>query len=354
MEIEPGTIIDDYLVLRVLSESSVATTFVAARRSSQSKVLLKVARESWDTQFGSYGFRIEPGVARAWRLPPSEMLQRELLMLADLADSNLPLPVPLAAGTFNNTPYTVFSYFEGETLESYIASGCEITVTMLAEICRAVYKLQSVGLFHGNLSPSTIVVSANGVLLLDATLPYTEYLDDPSKDVQACVTNPSYYPLLDPRQDQLAIGILLYYLFTRVHPLVPQPLVSGLRQKAETGSRMRTLLNTARIRGANRYFRPLLELMNPTELVPNMSLALEDLIFQAVGVWRMEGLSGQIMVDVIPDGLLDPTIDPSVGDEELCTLWQVAETLERLAGTVRAKMVEESPPVEQLLVSLAA
>ncbi len=317
-----GQNIGGYLLLRTISTNAVASTYECVSQQTGRPFIIKIAKQAWKNCETLAALSIEPGFARAWEISPNEILRREFVALNDLKEMELCLPIVRESGRWEGLNFTLFEHFGGETLASRMSSGRLVSLRVLADVCLAVHDLRMAGLFHGNLHPGSILVNEKNVLLCDIGLPFVEFDENNEDAISRLVTNPEYYPFLDPRHDIFAIGILLYFFFCRVHPMKPKALHT-FKNPVRISRRVLGLLNQARLRGANRYATTISDLLNPTQTTADIGVEIEDLILRTLGIWRSEDPSGNAMIDMVPESWLDNELG-------LTSNWTLADTADAL------------------------
>jgi len=119
-------------------------------------------------------------------------------------------------------------FLAGETLREYMRSG-PVPVAVLRNLALTLSRLNHLDSFgyHGDVKPENMVVTANGVILVDCgyfgNVQVGERLDDQQKTL--IVTTPRYYPLLRP-DDLLAFGLIMWEAAMR-KPLLESVAYSG-------------------------------------------------------------------------------------------------------------------------------
>jgi serine/threonine protein kinase len=338
---QEGSIVQTYMLTKQLCQTPIAELYQAIHVDSGERFLLKIARPSWMAVEGNTAcsyFQFEPGLARVLHPDPSELLDIETMILRDLAGENLPFAKPLSSDVIDGIRFTVYEFFEGEALQTHIKERRKFNTMTIGILLRHISRLHAKGLFHGNLQPTSILIGHEDILLLDPGLAFTEF-DSPERNhLVRTLTCPTFYPLLDPRNDQIALGFLLYYFFTQKHPLEIEGGV-GQNVRRRFSPRLLEMINEARERGANRYLMPLAGFNNPSQVRRKTAGDPEELILKTIGIQRVNSGSDDEMLDVSPDSWLDFWLDPY--GVNLRELW----TFDKCANTFHAILNHKIPVV---------
>ncbi|GEM_PF-2677035 len=332
-----GTIIDHFMLTKLVSQTPLAHLFQSIHVDTGERYLTKIAGRDWvelPEAIQSVGFEFRPGLAVPWKPSPADILARETALLTNLQDDELSLPRPAVTGEFEGLSFTCYSFFDGVTLDAIFASGTGFTIQVLIKLLQAVDRLSKRGLYHGNLQPSTILVGGGRILLMDITQPATAMTGRPEKRLLRCITVPEFYPFLDPRHDQLAMGILLYTLVAGKHPLALEALARDLGARRRAKERFARLVDEARERGANRFLSPLLSFVNPTRAKDTASEDFQELVLRTLGFARRDAGTPEEGVDVLPDTWLDNWLEGNKKDRD--SYWTLADTAEALSQAFAA------------------
>ena len=133
--------------------------------------------------------------------------------------------------TFNGDhPYIQLPFIKGTLLKEKInrfpaSDELEFILKTFSEVSGYLHSLckKNKNFYHGNLKPSTIVATTNGIVLLEPGYFGSLKSSDGSPLYKCFVSTLAYYPNLDT-DDLLALGISLFECITGVHPF-PQNLV---------------------------------------------------------------------------------------------------------------------------------
>lgn len=125
-------------------------------------------------------------VIREYDLEDKEMLSK----LAKLSNTvNIPKIINVKKGFKKIT--TVEEYIQGQTLAEIIDSGKYITDDLLAmytlELCTILKEIHRVGIIHKDIKPNNIVVSVNGIYIIDFDISRT-YKEEQTRDTKLYAT----------------------------------------------------------------------------------------------------------------------------------------------------------------------
>lgn len=121
----------------------------------------------------------------------------------------------------------IYDYVPGETAEQLIESRGKLDPAearrLIGEVCEAVSALHAHGIVHRDITPSNVVVAADGAHLIDFGIAMLGGEDAKGGDDQLGTWGfaaPEQYGFAktDVRSDVYALGRLLGYLLTSVHP----------------------------------------------------------------------------------------------------------------------------------------
>ncbi|WP_165443700.1 serine/threonine-protein kinase [Olsenella sp. Marseille-P4559] len=121
----------------------------------------------------------------------------------------------------------VYDYVPGETVEQLVESRGKLdsakTQRLVGEVCQAASKLHAHDIVHRDITPSNVVVAADGAHLIDFGIARLSSEDAKGSDDQLGTWGfaaPEQYGFAktDARSDVYSIGRLLGYLLTGVHP----------------------------------------------------------------------------------------------------------------------------------------
>lgn len=141
--------------------------------------------------------------------------------------------------------------------------------------------------YHGDLKPENILVAGERVIVIDPG--YVGPLADVRGRVADCiVTTPVYYPWLDPHEDVLALGLILWELLLGLHPLSryrPRGVELGSRHIGANFAGLAATLYFGRS-----YVTPQLDLPLPGELDPALPRGLQETLLRAIRLGFEDGV----------------------------------------------------------------
>lgn len=320
MELKEGAIFAYYKLGEcLLNEPAGAIFHCTSTDNAQTRWLIKICSSVWRDRAGyncSFGFAFKPGRFIPWRPSPADLLADELYMLRSKLSAPTALMKPVADGSFEGWRYAVYQSFQGVQLSSMLRQEAPVKFSDLAVILKAVADLHAADIHHGCLSPENIIVGRDRVLLMNCTSHAVKF-DPYTNELLTVLTDPRYYPLADPRGDQLALGLILYEALTRLHPLSDRAKGTYCR----AGVKLQALLNSARERGVNRFFSPFLRYQNPAVINRKISQEAAGIVSDMIGMRR----SAPNVIDAVPGSWLWPAQDGM-----FMTIRQSAEALSAL------------------------
>jgi DNA-binding NarL/FixJ family response regulator/tRNA A-37 threonylcarbamoyl transferase component Bud32 len=234
-----------YEILELIGEGATATVYrgldTRLQRTVAIKIMLSYADETTRKRF-----------------------QREALAAARLNHPNIMAIYDVGEGE-DNRPYLVVEYIEGRPLFSFIPSSPEVVAGLGRQICLALDYAHRQQLIHRDIKPANIHITPGGqVKLMDFGLAIT----GESKRLTAMgriIGTPAY---LSPEQAQglpltfrtdiYSTGVVLYELVTGVLPFDADDIGVLLLQQVKMTPKP------------------------PTEIVPDLSPALESVILKAL------------------------------------------------------------------------
>ncbi len=330
-----GSIFQTFMLTKLVHQTPVSELYQSIDVESGNRYLVKIARPDWlgSIKANYHAIDFGPGLAQKVFPSPSNILRSEVEFLQSLEGTDFGLPKVTASAESDDTYFCSFEFFDGVTLQEIIDNGLEVQPVSIAKAFTYVARLQAKGYFHGNLHPDNILVSKDNVLLLEPTFPSAIYDGPERHQLLSCITSPDYYPLLDPEQDHLALGLILYYLFTRRHPITAPPRLPAPPVR-RTDPRLGAIIDLARERGANRFLSPLLNFINPSQVDARNEGAADALILRTLGFQRTGIGSENELLEVTPGSWLELRLDPEA--VHIQNLW----TLNRL-GEAFVELIEE-------------
>jgi serine/threonine protein kinase len=175
--------------------------------------------------------------------------------------------------------YCRMEFVAGKTLRVMINDDC-CSMAAFIELAHIMERLSQNRWFghHGDLKPENIMISTDGIKLIDPG--YFGTLDATGGTVDKCiVTTPAYYPLLAP-DDLLSFGIILWEAVLKKHPLGGATSLEAIDQ-TNLGE---DLINWARYKElvGQYYLTPILEAGRPSAINPAISPELEMVLMKGI------------------------------------------------------------------------
>ena len=233
-QLEPGSIIDRYRIVRHLGEGGMGVVYLAERADSEfrQRVAIKLVN----------GNLISPNVIAR--------LRGERQILATLNHPNIARLIDGGA-TRDGVPYLVMEYVEGVRVDLYCSTnGLDIVarLKLFQQICSAVHAAHQQLIIHRDIKPTNVLVDKDGVpKLLDFGIAKLIDADTRNSDTALTLINermltPEYASpeqvrgeTLGTTSDVYSLGVLLYELLTGLKPY---------RFMGTTLSQLEQMLNT--------------------------------------------------------------------------------------------------------------
>lgn len=169
--------------------------------------------------------------------------------------------------------YMVMEYLEGQTLRDLQQSKMLSSEDLFRTI-GAVVELERVHWKHGDLKPDNIMIlGSGGVCLLDPGF-FKKVNCKEGKSIQCAVTTVEYYPSL-AADDTFALGIILFELIAKWHPLIPRVGASEVRCTSD----LNQFLTRFEAAGQN-YFAAIRQF--ESEVLRDMSVELQEFLLRAI------------------------------------------------------------------------
>ena len=222
--LEPGTIIDDFRLDKIVYRGGMATLWRVSHAHMQMPLVMKVPRLDYgDDPAAIVGFEVEQ------------------MIMPTLCGPHVPRFV--AAGDFTARPYIVMEFIEGQSLREALERAplpATEVAALGAKVATALHQLHRQHVIHLDLKPSSVLFRANGdAVLIDYGLAHHNQLPDLLAEQfhLPMGTGPYISPEQlhgvrdDARSDLFALGVTLYFLATGERPFGNPTSISGLRQR---------------------------------------------------------------------------------------------------------------------------
>jgi serine/threonine protein kinase len=289
-----GLLVGDFSIEELIAEGALFRAYRGVRDEDGVERAFKVAKQVHELEAASADNAATCAhallVGHVTKVTPDsgELLALQAQKLLSISCSELVSieRVDKADGVF----YCQMEMLEGKTLRQLMERG-SVPLQLFLDLAVIMQGLSDDDKFeyHGNLSPENIMVTADGIKLLDPG--YWGPLRCEEGEMPMCaVTTPAYYPSLEP-DDLLALGLIIWEAALGQRPL-------GERGDSETIDLSRVgegLLEWVRLNeGVGKFFlSPILEIFAPSQLRIDMPSALENFLLEA------------IRLRLLPNGVLD-------------------------------------------------
>ncbi|HEY6025284.1 MAG TPA: serine/threonine-protein kinase, partial [Pseudolabrys sp.] len=222
--LEPGTVIDGFRLEEVIHRGGMSMLWRVTRQGDDLPMVMKVPLISEGTDPAAIvGFEME------------QMIMPRL--------SGPHVPKFVAAGDFAVQPYIVMERIAGKSLLPRLKKlplpSAEVA-DLGVRIATALDALHRQHVVHLDIKPSNIVLRPSGeAVLLDYGLSHHEQLPDLMQEEfrvpfgTAPYMSPEQLKGIrsDPRSDQFALGVLLYFFSTGVRPFGESETLRGMRRR---------------------------------------------------------------------------------------------------------------------------
>jgi WD40 repeat protein len=218
---EPGTVIDRFRLLRLIGEGGMGSVWEAEQGAPiRRRVALKVIKMGMDTR------------------EVVQRFERERNTLARMTHPGI-AQVFEAGATPLGRPYFVMELVEGKPLTTHChATGLPLRgcLGLFLEVCAAVEHAHQKGIVHRDLKPSNILVSGEGVKVIDfgiAKATQGDQADGLFTRQEQVLGTPAYMSPeqaesngadVDTRTDVYSLGVILYELLVGSPPFDPKRL----------------------------------------------------------------------------------------------------------------------------------
>ena len=232
--VEQGTMIDDYMIIGLISDHGKESTVYLARKSGQ-----------------QYALKL---YQRAAEVSPSQL---ELL-------KNLDCPYVASLqdyGTYQRKPYEVYAFYKKGTIESIgKVETRKLTeyVNQLNEGLHALHTLGGWNMIHGDIKPANIFLSDDGERLLIGDFGISAAMNGENYSLDLACGTPEFAPPTigvvnrtkrTPAFDYGSLGLVVYYLATgrsyfsgMSSSAIAESWMKGIQIPAELDTRIKMLL----------------------------------------------------------------------------------------------------------------
>lgn len=284
--ISVGDRLDGYTITRTLGEGGFAKVFRVDGPYGEQAVL-KLAKSASPNPYGggtvalcfAQPIAFHTGGIGPWDLTPSEVTEREGLMLKGLNDPIFPRVI--AMGRLGERAYIVYEELSGETLRARFERRAPVPLRLFVDIGEALSMRRHDGRlpFHGDLKPENIMVDGTGGFrFLDPSCASAEGKPLGSRGF---VTTPAYYPFLMP-DDRPALALMIVESMTGVVLVCDEPPYPPQR----TSQAFQQWLATLMVAGRGRYVQALRHMPRLDELSLLISSELARVLLKALYLRR--------------------------------------------------------------------
>lgn len=158
----------------------------------------------------------------------------EAQMVAKLRHPNI--VTVFDAGEFEELPYVVMEYIQGEMLNEYKAGGLERIIEIAQQICAALEHAHEQGIVHRDLKPENVIIEPDGrVRLMDfglAVSTATRMTEDGMISGTVFYMSPeqAFGYEVTPQSDLYSLGVILYELTTGRLPFEAEDALAVITQ----------------------------------------------------------------------------------------------------------------------------
>lgn len=216
----------------MIGRGGLADVYLGEDSATQEKVAIKIARDNSErsgakrlfhwAQFGDSCIQDSLSHDQA-----NEVLLREGDILTQISD---PRFVKVKdKGFFKGRYYLVLEHVAGETLDSKMRIGSEVSLSWFLDLCDALMAAEKYGLlYHGDLKPQNIIIIPSSIKILDPSSQAT--INGHPMRVRTAAYAP--FPYADCvggwRLDVIAIGCMLYEATTGFMPIAGTKMANSM------------------------------------------------------------------------------------------------------------------------------
>lgn len=224
--------------------------------------------------------------------------------------------MPLTQGPFKtgNNAYICMEFIKGLTLRELLKQNLKVAQHVVNDLDLAIKVLEAICIlrksplsYHGDLKPENIILSGNGVRLIDPGY-FGALACEEGMIPQAVISTPQYYPFLEP-DDSFAAGSIFWEICLGFRPIANVDSAANYESVNQTkeliGPGLQEMIAFQEMMG--RYFlSPISGLSLPLERWPQLAPPLQDLLLRSIGLELSgEGLLERSKKPLAPEGLLD-------------------------------------------------
>lgn len=223
--LQPGTVLQDYIVNRLLGQGGFGTTYLAVDQRLQKPVVLKELTPRWIVRRQSDARLIPAAHLAAVFEAMKQRFLSEARLGARFRHPNMASVLRFFEA--HQTAYMVMEYEVGTTMSAWLRSA-EGHITedeleaLFLPICDALDMVHKEGLIHRDVKPDNIIVRPDGSPCLIDFGAAVRYIRRPGEDGLPVIATPCYAPpeqfdpvgVQGPWTDIYALGATLYEIVT--------------------------------------------------------------------------------------------------------------------------------------------
>ena len=225
MKLAPGSVLDGFTIGQVVHNGGMAIFYEVTHSEHAIPMLMKV-----------------PNISESEDPATIVSFEMEQMILPRLTGRHVPHYI--ARGDFAIQPYLVYERIIGDTLHKRVGElplpPLEVAA-IAAKVATALHDLHGQHVIHLDIKPSNIIVrdSDGEVVLIDYGLSRHDHLPDlmdeefrlPYGTAPYMAPEQVYGIRSDPRSDLFALGVLMYFFATGVHPFGDPQRLQGLKRR---------------------------------------------------------------------------------------------------------------------------
>lgn len=224
LRVQPGTVLDGFQVGQLIHKGGMATLWEVSHPDIKGPLIMKLPVLSEG---------VDPAAIVGFEM--------EQMILPRLNGPHVPAFV--AAGDFSVQPYLMMERIPGPSLLPLIQRlplPCDEVAALGARIALALHDLHRQNVVHLDVKPSNILTRITGeAVLIDFGLSHHEELPDLMGEEFRLPYGTAPYMApeqvmghrSDPRSDQFALGVLMYFFITGTRPFGDPQRLSGLKRR---------------------------------------------------------------------------------------------------------------------------